>query len=49
MVNFINTIDFEQYPISRINVEITNDNTHVKWLTIYKDKRLNSFNEFSES
>lgn len=44
--DFISTIDFANYPISNISVELTNDQAHVKWLTIYKDKKITTFDQF---
>ena len=46
LLDFISTIDFNSYPITNISVELTNQNTHVKWLSIYKDKKIASFYEF---
>lgn len=46
IIDFVNTIDFKTYPIKSISIEITNNNGHVKWLTLYSNNKLKSFNEF---
>ena len=49
IVEFVKTIDFQEYPIRYISVEITNGSKHVKWLTIYYDNQINSFDDFKNS
>lgn len=48
IIEFINTIDFKQYPMHNISVEITNSNGHVKWLSIYHDNHIKTFEEFKK-
>ena len=49
IVEFIRKIDFEQYPMKNISVEITNKAGHVKWLLIYQDNHIKTFEEFKNS
>ena len=46
IVDFFDTIDFDEYPISNISIEIVNETEHVKWLNIYHNGSLKSFEEF---
>ncbi len=46
---FIKTIDFKKYPISTIDVKISNKTDHVKWLHVYKNNKILSFDEFKKS
>lgn len=49
IVIFLNTIDFKQYPVKRISVEVvSSSNKHVKWLTIYQDGQIKSFDQFKQ-
>lgn len=49
IVEFIRKFDFEKYPIKNISVEITNKAGHVKWLSIYQDNHIKTFEEFKNS
>lgn len=46
IVTFVKTIDFDKYPVFNISVEVTNGSKHVKWLSIYHDNHIKSFDEF---
>ena len=46
IVDFLNTINFNEYPVKNISVAVTNGDKHVKWLSIYKDKHIKTFEEF---
>ena len=46
IVDFIKTIDFNTYPIKEIYVKITGKNNYVKWLLIYENNHINTFEEF---
>lgn len=52
IVEFLKTIDFNTYPVKNISVEVikkdTNGNKHVKWLSIYQNNHIKSFDEFKK-
>ena len=48
IVNFLNTIDFKTYPMGKINVQVVNNNRHNRWLTIYDNKEIKSFQDFDK-
>lgn len=47
IVSFISTIDFNTYPMSSISVEVINGSKHIKWLSIVKNNKINSYNDFN--
>ena len=49
MVEFVKTINFELYPMFNISVEVTNGSKHVKWLSIYHDNGIKTFDEFKNT
>ena len=49
MVEFVRTIDFETYPMFNISVEVTNGSQHAKWLSIYHDNSIKTFDEFKNT
>ena len=50
IVEFLNTFDFKKYPVKNISVEVTtNGGRHIKWLHIYSDNKIVSFDTFKSS